>query len=350
MNALERQLTTLLTEAPGEPPDTLDPDALLAHARSPRRRYLAPSLAAAAVVAIALPVALVLVGDDATTPSRPASSGVPTGSTAIPLPDSAPKEEAMVRIEAALAAAPLPPGATTSPTELNSLIDAFDTSLSPNEVRRSAWWLAPGDVDSAVGYLKANEPDDMHLQSWGSGSGYQDVEFASRPDDPADYPIQLGYYLAPYESGIAIRVDASTTWAPVRPDWSFVPDDVTSVDLVVVRTVRPSQPQQDGGAPTVRQTLTGAALAGLADAINVLPSRAPEGMHGCPLLLVEATDIAVFHAPEGDLKVMHGDGGCAFNAVITSPTSDGEVYVPSSDFTAAVLAALGLPDNYGYQR
>jgi hypothetical protein len=64
-------------------------------------------------------------------------------------------------------------------------------------------------------------------------------------------------------------------------------------------------------------------------------------------MLVRSSDVAVFHTPDGDIRVEHNGGGCAFNATITAPPNAGAVYISGSDFTTAVLTALGLPQNYG---
>jgi hypothetical protein len=346
VNALEQQLASLLTEAPGEPPTVIDPDALLSHA-SRRRRFLAPALAAAAVVALAIPIAAVVMRDNGSPPTRSTAPG-----TEAPAPQpsttSDPKGDAVARITAALDAAPLPPGAVRSDSALEPVREPFSTSGAGNQVRRTAWWTAPGEVDATIAFLKAHPPTGMTLQGWGSGSaGKAEVDFADSPASPAAYPLEIDYYAAPYDRGIALRVDAWTSWAPNRPGWSFVPADATSVDLSVVRDAyNPGL----GGAPAVRRTLTGDDLTRLADALNALPPRAPEGVHSCPAILVRASEVAVFHTAHGDVRMEHKGGGCAFNATITAPPDPDEVYVDGGDFTDLVLTALGLPRNYGFGR
>jgi hypothetical protein len=343
---LEQQLASLLTEAPGEPPRAIDPDAVLAGVPR-RRRYLAPLLAAAAVAAIAVPIALFAVRDSGTTPSKS-----PTAGTEAPAPPPVvadPKGDAIDRITTALDAAPLPPGAVRSDTGLESVVEPLSISMSPNQVRRTSWWTAPGDVSPAIDYMKAHPPTGLKLQGWAGGGSddRQEVDFADSPSDPASYPLEIDYDMAPYDGGIAIRIDAWTIWAPNRPEWSFVPADATSVDLTVVRdSLNPDHPDL-GGAPMVERTLSGEALTQLADALNALPSRAPEGIHHCPAIFIEAHDVAVFHTPRGNIRMEHGSF-CAWNAVITPPPGVDEVYLSGGDFTNAVLAALGLPDNYGY--
>jgi hypothetical protein len=343
MNALEQQLAKLLAEAPGEPPTLVDPDELLSRA-SRRHRFLAPALAAAAVAAIAVPITVFALGDSGTPPARPAPPG--TAESSPPAPAADPKADAIDRVTATLAAAPVPPGAVRSDTELKPVRNALTTSDSPNEVRRTAWWTAPGDVDAAISYLKGHAPDGMELQAWSGSSSdaRQEVDFAG-PARPDGYPLELDYFVAPYAGGVAVRIDSWTTWAPNRPQWSFVPDDATSVDITVVRDALNAGL---GGAPTVRRTLTGGALKQLAGAVNALAPRAPEGIHSCPAVLVRAKDLAVFHTPDGDIRMLHEGGGCAFNATIAGPAGSHEVYINGSEFTDAVLTALGLPSHYGF--
>lgn len=336
MNSLEQQLAALLTEAPGEPPNLIDPDAVLA--RAPRRRWVAPALAAAAVVAIAVPIAVVALRDSGTSSTKP-----PTAGTEAPLPPTTvtdPKADAIARISAALDAAPLPPGAVQSDTELDPVKQPISISSAPNQVHRTAWYTVPGDTDPVIAYLKAHPPTGLTLQGWAGGGSTdeQELNFADEPTDPATYALELDYDAAPYNGGVALRVDAWTIWAPNRPDWSFVPADATSVDLTIVR----------GGSPAVQRTLTGDTLAQLADAINALPPQAPEGPHGCVEITAQASDIAVFHTPAGNIRMVDGLVQCSFNAVITAAQDDEKVYVRAGDFNSAVLAALGLPKNYGF--
>ena len=347
MNNLEQQLAALLTEAPGEPPNVIDPDALLARAPR-RRRWVAPALAAAAVVAVAVPIAVFAVRDSGTSSTKP-----PTAGTEAPLPPTTvtdPKADAIARITAALDAAPLPPGAVQSDTELEPVKDPISMSTAPNQVHRTTWYTVPGDTDSVIAYLKAHPPTGLTLQGWAGGGSTdeQEVNFVDNPSDPATYVLEVDYDAAPYEGGVALRVDAWTIWAPNRPDWSFVPADATSVDITIVRdSLNPDRPEL-GGAPTVQRTLTGDDLAQLAAAVNALPPRAPEGIHSCPAILVDARDLAVFHTPAGDIRMARNGAGCAFNATITAENGDGDVYVNGGDFTNALLSALGLPKDYGF--
>lgn len=346
MNPLERQLSTLLRAAPGDPPAAIDADALLARAPRRRRRYLPPALAAAAVVAIAVPVGLALTHDSGTTQAgpRPAVSTPARPRSTVSTLTPHPKAAAMRDLEQLLDRAPLPAGAQRLGHGVAGIGVPFGTA-SPNDLDRARFFTAPGTAAAALAYLKTHPLDGMTLDFSGSSSGggtpaVESVTFVS----PAK--LYLSYSVAPYRGGAALRVDAQTTWVPNRPRWAFVPDSVTSADVTVIRTAFNAHPQ---GAPTVRRTLTGTALRRLADAVNGLPSAAPEGVHSCPAALIRSVDLVAFHTPTGDLRVSRNGGGCAFNATITSPPSKRHAYVAGTDFTAAVLSALGLPANYGYR-
>ena len=77
MNELERQVATLLKDAPGEPPMTLDL-AISSAIPGSRRRALAPLIAAAVVLAVIVPV---VVLRDHASPRRTPASSLRSGST-----------------------------------------------------------------------------------------------------------------------------------------------------------------------------------------------------------------------------------------------------------------------------
>jgi hypothetical protein len=349
MNPVERQLATLLAEAPGEPPKLIDADALLAHRL--RRRYLAPVLAAAAVVAIAVPVGLILANgsiDDSTNP--------PAAPRPLPTQNGMTVAQAIKVAEDALHDAPVLPGAHSVARPPTSLLDTpSSTPRAPTLVQRTKFWLAPGRTDAAIQYFKAHPPTAMHVGASGSSSGpgqptAQFIQFTAGAPRAltilGDQSLSLEFTVVASGSGVAVRVDAQLIRVPTRPDWAFVPDSVTSADVTVSRSTF------DGGvekAPTVLRTLTGEALERLADAINALPSRAPEGVHGCFAITATTAwplDKVVFHIPDEDIQVMHA-GQCMWNAVLTAVSSHRHVYVDDVEFDKAILSALGLPDDYG---
>ncbi|MDT4920716.1 MAG: hypothetical protein QOI15_1618, partial [Pseudonocardiales bacterium] len=200
----------------------------------------------------------------------------------------------------------------------------------------------------AIEYFRTHAPNGMHLVSTGTSSGpgqpmVQSLQFEENKS------FSLAFTVVASGSGVAVRVDAQLIRVPTRPEWAFVPDSVTSADVTVSRRTFDGEVEK---APTVRRTLTGDALVQLADAINALPSQAPEGVHGCIAISARTPwplDKVVFHAPGRDIQVMHA-GLCMFNAVITPLPSHRHVYVDDVEFDKAILSALGLPDDYGNAR
>lgn len=297
-----------------------------------RPRGAAPTLSALTIAAIGLTVAL-----RTPAPNRPAPP------VAQPSPD--PKTAATARIEAALRNAPMPPGAY--PVRPLHLDVPGVGSGSPNEVRESEDWLAPGSPGQAIGYLVGHPPRGMTAQSGSSASGVFEVDFASSAP-AAGYGTELDYVALDYHGAVAIEVVAWTVWVPDRPAWSYAPKTVTSADVTIVRH---PYTRDSPGAPTVRRTLTGTAAQRLAAQLDRLPPQAPEGVHPCPPPLIEASETVVFHSPAGDLRVEHTFGGCALNAEITTAGhTAAPVLVKGTDVADAALRALGLPANYGYAR
>jgi hypothetical protein len=342
MDGLEKKLSALLHQAPGDPPVGVDADAFLTRAGR-RRRYLAAVPVAAAVLVLAV---VVTVATNRTGTSRPAAPD-----TSVSSQPSTPEAEAMQLIDAAFAAAALPPGAVRVDHEL-PMTGQFSTSTSPNEVRRTGWWTAPGTVADVADYISSHRPTDMTVESSGSfhstttSAAGQTYDFATKAKN-GGYALELDYVIASYQSGVAIRVDTWTVWAPIRPQWSYVPASVTAVDVTVVRSSRTTG-SVALGAPTIRRTLTADAARTLAADMNRLPAVAPDGVHSCPAPLLEASDDVVFHTPAGDLR-MTKSGTCSSGVAVTSGQSPADtVFVRGTDFDKILLSALGLPQNYGY--
>jgi hypothetical protein len=334
MNPDERELSGLLKDTAHEGPARIEVDALLARRR--RHRLLAPALAVGAVLAIAIPTAVLLAGDTSSSPGVSVRPHVATTS-------SDPEAAAIVAVETALADAPIPPHAVEVKHAIAGLDAPLSISTSPNLVDRARWWRVKHSVDETLAYLRAHPPYATVAGETGSSGGASGRQIDSIGFDSSSGP-SLSYSVTPFAGGTAIRVDATTIWTPARPAWSLAPDSVASVDVTVVRHAigGPS-----GGAPTVRRTLTNGAARHLAGALDALPAVAPEGVHSCPAQLVQAADIVVFHAPAGTIRMTRIGGGCAFDASVTAYAHRRPVYLSGDRFDRAVLAALGLPAGYG---
>lgn len=330
MNALERKLATLLKEAPGEPPFTLDAATLRSDSR--RRRFVAPLIAAAVVLAIAIPAALLI---NRNSPPHPAGSSRPVDS-----------HQAAFRAAAEiLATAPALPGATRRDRAPVPALARASSIEGAQHVQRTGFWTAPGTVAAATTYLQAHPPKGMRLFSTDEPGvpelrtlGFQAGAFR-----------WLEYTIVSYRSGVAVRADALVFWAPRRSPADTVPASATSVDVVVVRT----DPQQHRGAATVRRTLTGDQARALAAYVNRLPRAIPTFYASCPPNLggQHWTDTLVFHSagPAARLVVdLASCGSATFQVGKRTPIQLSRGY--SGDVAPidhAIMQALGLPPNYG---
>jgi hypothetical protein len=344
MNPLERQLAILLKDAPGAPPITLDADTLVAAAR-PRRRYVAPLIAAAVVLAIAIPVAVRLnQGSSAAAPT----TGPPAASQLRPQPVD-PHQAAIRTAETIIAAAPVLPGATQHDRPPLPALDQPSTTLGAQYVQRTRFWTAPGAVAAAIFYLKSHPPNGMRPSGSGSAGG-TGVPATQTLDFQADEFRTLQYTVVAYHSGVAVRADAQVLWAPRRSPADTVPASVSSVDVTVTR----QNPQLHQEAPTVRRTLTGARARALADFVNRLPRAVPTAYVSCPALLggEEQYDRLVFHSPGPTASVMVNLAGCAsttFQVGSRKPIQLSRTYVGAVEqVDHMILNALALPTDYGH--
>jgi hypothetical protein len=97
--------------------------------------------------------------------------------------------------------------------------------------------------------------------------------------------------------------------------------------------------------------LTGPDAQHLAQFINTVPSVAPEGIHSCPPPDLDARDTVVFHTAAGDLVFTQTGDRCSPNTAVTDPRNHRTTtFINGAKFEAILLAALGLPTNYGHQR
>ncbi|HZC73571.1 MAG TPA: hypothetical protein VE442_22940 [Jatrophihabitans sp.] len=333
MNPLERQLSALLKEAPGEPAASLDVDALLAQ-RRPRRRYLAPLLAAAAVVAIATPLAVILTHGPAA--QQADRFRLPPGDERLA---THPRQAAIRTAQALIKSAPVLPRATRVSSPPLPAVDQPPSAPGAQHVQRTAFWTAPESVGAAITYLKSHPPKGMTLSGTADSGGPSVPTVESLTFGDYDTSLQLS--VVAFRGGVAVRADAQVLWAPRRSPADMVPASVTSVDVTIVR----SNPQQHLGAPTVRRTLTGDAARALADYVNALPRAVPNPMF-CPNIAgnEEWSDTLVFHSAGATTRVVDDMRGCTS---ITFRTGHRKPIQLSGGLNQALLHALGLPANYG---
>ena len=351
MTELERQLSALLKEAPGEPPVILDPEELELD-RRPRQRYLAPILAAAAVLAIGIPTTVLLL-DRGSSPQRQANTR-PTAPVQRPNRHQPiahqpldPHQAAIRAAEQIIATAPAPPGARPLDHSPLPVLDVPSSIPGAQHVQRTRFWAAPGTVAATIAYLDGHQPTGMWTTGHGSSTVHgmpttHSVYFQGVQDDGRR---SAQYTVAAYRGGVAIRADVQVLWSPRRDPADTVPDPVTSVDVLVVR----QNPQQHQGAPTVHRELTGANARTLARFVNRLPRAIPAQHPSCPAEFrgQQWFDRLVFHSagPTATVRVdMTGCGSTTFQVGRRTTITLGETH---GGVNAKLMSTLGLPPNYG---
>ena len=341
MNPLERQLAALLAEAPGEPPNTVDPDEVLARVPRRRRRYIAPALAAAAVIALGITVAIAFGSGSG---DKPVAGNLPSVPSAPGVQPPSPRAAAIRAADTIIATAPVLPGAARKAEPPLAVLDQPDSIPGAQHVQRTAFWTAPGDVAAALAYYKSHPPTDMHASGSSSGAG-PDRPSTSSLYFAADEFRSVQFTLAPFDGGVAVRADAQVLWAPSRATADMVPAPVTSVEVTVVR----KNPQAHQGAPTVQRTLTDDAARALADFVNSMSRAVRTGYVSCPAMLggEQWSDTLVFHSGDVTTRVVDDMRGCA---TITFQTRDRKPIELAGALNSVVLRALGLPTNYGHAR
>lgn len=336
MTGLDERLARALREAVPEPERTLDGGLIRANAaaRARRRHRLAPALAAAAVIAVAAGVLLTL--------HRPAPKAHPDQ----PAAADSPQLITLRAVERLLAAAPDVPGATPLDSSPTAALDQPGSSpASPNVIRRTRWWTAPGSPAAALQFFRTHQPAGVTASGTSSATGgggptVQGLSFSASGTQwrrPAAYTeLELLVSVTPLGSGVAIRVDADAIWLPQRTADQNIPLSVSAVDIVVARS---------GSAPTVRRTLGAATARSLATVVNHLPPATPGGI-SCPMDR-GFTDTLVFHDRRNLVTVRAEVGGCGPVIVLVSGRTDGPILQQANVLDHAVTNALGLPPNYG---
>jgi hypothetical protein len=293
--------------------------------RSRRQRLAGVGSVVAVVVAVAA-ATLVLNGDgQRDAPIRPTLR-----------PVTHPRADAIERVRTLRKDAPLPPGAQRSRTPIAATRYRYGApgATLDRQIRNTTWWTAPGTTDRVAGYLHEHAPDGMSgPTSFEPGATWEAVTLTRATGDEPQ--LELDYAIAPYRSGVAIRMDVWTTWTPKRPNWSYIRGSSVTVDAKVTRH----------DEPAVERTLTGDAVRQLADAINAMPS-IPLVFHSCPTSSAGVSNSAVFHTSDGRLTVTGGDGCEPLS--ISSPEHHDVLIGLGGDFQSALLHALGLPANYGW--
>src|ERR1700752_2398871 len=147
-----------------------------------RRGYARAALLATLGCAVA-------TGASAATQSAGGSAPAPPSPTV-----SANQRAAVTRAAWLITQVPLPPGATSQPTEPqgdDSLLahPASGPPATPNVTDDHAWWLAPGSPAEAVAYVRTHLPSGTRIGSSGQG--------LSGPGVPRNYSISIAWPSVP---------------------------------------------------------------------------------------------------------------------------------------------------------
>lgn len=246
MTVLEDEIGALLKRAPGEPPLTLDPDAVLG--TPPHRRLWLPALAAAVVVAaLAVSIAVLVRHGGATHAARP----TPRPTTIAQVREA----KARAQVEHDLAYAALPSGAVAGTKTVHTDEEAF-------VVYGTQIWTVPGTLGAVSAYVAASPPAGLVRQYAGSLTLYFTC---------ADRSIQ--YDFAARGSKVRVTVRVKAFWTPVRPQWSYVTQDATQVVVEIRRVGR-----HNLGRSTVirRRIVTGADESSFARLVNAMRIERPD--------------------------------------------------------------------------
>ncbi len=309
-----------------------------------RRQTLWPSVAAAAVLAVALGVAaLEWHGTD----RAPTASG---STSTDPTTSSEQKRKTEALLDSLLAEVPEVPGARTADTSPSHLLDGAQSwTGSPNTVDRHRWWTAPGTVDDVCQYLHDHRPTGLLATGTTSSNDPKSGEYVEMlawegyGTDYATY-VEVQVAVTEVDGGVGIRADAQAIWLPVR-DPADVLGEVTSVDVTITRTIYGGGVVP--GGPTVRRTLTGAdaqTLATLVDGLteDMVPAR------GCVNQLGHFVDAFTFRTVSGrTLEVTAAVSGCP--QVTVSVPGRPDLLLVAGTLDTEALHLLGLPADYGYR-
>jgi hypothetical protein len=280
----------------------------------------------------------------------PANHGSPSGSTTAaptagdttPLTTPATRAETdadYLRIAAAesertLRRAPVPPGAHPLPGRPEGWPRSLRIGLSPENTHltRMAWYAVPLSFDAVQQFLQDHHPRTMAFKGGGSGPALGEVDFRARhPRRPEAYtdPSLLVQWKDVGQRTV-IRYAAVLASRGVRDAASFVPGDVTSVDVEHLRD-RLGASNDFRVVSTVRFTAEADP-----DALHKVVATL-DGLYGPPLANTQSScdfymqDFYRFivHAGSGDLTYDWGGsgsgGGCAGIVVLRDgqPVGDG---------------------------
>jgi hypothetical protein len=259
-----------------------------------------------------------------------------TNATVTPNPD--PNYALTVqRVEWTLASVPVRPDAI--PQAASPVAQLVRPPLDPgsdNLIDRFSFWRASGTVDAAIAWFETHPPSGMSVGARGGGV-FERYLFEAGSTVPGEPWVVVA--VAATGDGVAIRVDAMALWTLAKPALARI-GPVDSVDVTVDRLNILMDLRLR--APTVHRTLTGAPAQRLADTIDALLVN-PPGQVSCEDE-TGASDRLIFHTRSGRVvDVVESVRACPGVRL----TRDGASTQLTGSVDGQVMAALGLPANYG---
>jgi hypothetical protein len=258
---------------------------------------------------------------------------------------ASPQQRAEAAATAILRAFAPPPGAARQAGEPASARHSLDYPAgyaAGYEIRKTSWWLAPGQPAALIAWETAHLPRTFTLASGASSGGPGAIPATAQFYELRPVPRGLtGQYLIVSVADLgggktAIRVDAEVSYQPARPAGEKVPVTATVVTITAVSgysgTTSPP-PATITTVPVVRK------LAALVNGLQLstAPPDAP-----CPMfpgLVLRLT----FRATAGGqpLAIAEGPGGCDTLALTVAGKEWPLLGVPGP-FSTQVLQIAGL--------
>jgi hypothetical protein len=256
---------------------------------------------------------------------------------------ASPQQRAEAAATAILRAFAPPPGAArqaAEPASARHSLDSVGGYGSAYEIRKTSWWLAPGQATALIAWETAHLPRGFSPSSSDSSSGPGTIAVTGQFYTLPSQRELAGQYLIVSVADLgggktAIRVDAEVGYQPPRPAGEQVP--------ATARVVTITEVYGSPGATPAPATITKVPVVRkLAALVNGLPLSTAPLDAPCPMLPGLVLRLT-FRATAGGqpLAVAEGPGGCGTLA-LTVAGKEWPLLGLSGPFSTQVLVIAGL--------
>lgn len=157
-------------------------------------------------------------------------------------------------------------------------------SAGSDLVVRTAWWRAPGTMDSVLAWVKAHPPKGLSLTGAGASSGPSGItsrfyEF-SLPPVPGVL-LSRSLYVSVASDGpdrTALRVDSEVAWLPAKPAAEHIPASARLVTITAVPGASAGRVRHVHRPVTITSRAVVAKIATVVDDLPLMPP----GVFSCP--------------------------------------------------------------------